>query len=142
VKSGGTEMASNNANPVNNLERYWEPIDLITKALTHREGPFSWEGKHYTHRHVNIWPRPSQQPHPRLWAATGDPETAAEVGRHGMIHVLVLRGSEGTKRAYAANRKTRVEAGLPKVITDNFAYRLFTNEVLSRLREVKPVTVD
>jgi alkanesulfonate monooxygenase SsuD/methylene tetrahydromethanopterin reductase-like flavin-dependent oxidoreductase (luciferase family) len=42
VKSGGTEMASANANPVNNIERYWEAIDLIGKALTHQEGPFSW----------------------------------------------------------------------------------------------------
>src|SRR5438445_261622 len=51
VKSGGSEMASNNANPVTNIERYWEAIDLITKALTSHEGPFRWEGKHYTHRH-------------------------------------------------------------------------------------------
>src|SRR5580700_11429725 len=28
VKSGGTEMASANASPVNNVERYWEAIDL------------------------------------------------------------------------------------------------------------------
>jgi alkanesulfonate monooxygenase SsuD/methylene tetrahydromethanopterin reductase-like flavin-dependent oxidoreductase (luciferase family) len=125
VKSGGSEMASNNANPVNNIERYWEAIDLITKALSHHEGPFSWEGKHFTHRHVNIWPRPWQQPHPRMWSATGDPETAAEVGRRGMVHVLVLRGPEGTRRAYAAHRKARAEAGLPKVTTDNFAYAAF-----------------
>ena len=58
VKSGGTEMPSANVNPVRNEERYWEAIDLITKALTSHDGPFSWEGKHYTHRHVNIWPRP------------------------------------------------------------------------------------
>ena len=70
-------MASNNANPVTNIERYWEAIDLITKALTYQEGPFRWEGKHYTHRHVNIWPRPWQQPHPRMWAATGDPSDSA-----------------------------------------------------------------
>ena len=125
VKSGGSEMASNNANPVNNVERYWEAIDLIKKALSHREGPFSWEGKHYTHRHVNIWPRPWQQPHPRLWSATGDPDTAAEVGRRGMVHVLILRGPEGTRRAYAAHRQARAEAGLPKVTTDNFAYAAF-----------------
>ncbi len=125
VKSGGTEMASNNANPINNVERYWEAIDLIRKALTHQAGPFSWEGKHYTHRHVNIWPRPWQQPHPRLWAATGDPETASEVGRRGMINVLVLRGAEGTKRAWAAYRSARAEAGLPEVTTDHFAYAAF-----------------
>jgi alkanesulfonate monooxygenase SsuD/methylene tetrahydromethanopterin reductase-like flavin-dependent oxidoreductase (luciferase family) len=122
VKSGGTEMASSNVNPVNNEERYWEAIDLVKKALTQHDGPFSWEGKHFSHRHVNIWPRPYQQPHPRMWAATGDPRSAAEVGRRGMTHVLVLRGPEGTKAAYAAHRKARAEAGLPKVTTDNFAY--------------------
>jgi alkanesulfonate monooxygenase SsuD/methylene tetrahydromethanopterin reductase-like flavin-dependent oxidoreductase (luciferase family) len=122
VKSGGSEMASNNANPVNNVERYWEAIDLVTKALTHQEGPFSWEGKHYTHRHINIWPRPWQQPHPRMWAATGDPDTAVEVGRRGMVNVLVLRGPEGTKRAWAAYRQARVEAGLPPVSSDHFGY--------------------
>jgi alkanesulfonate monooxygenase SsuD/methylene tetrahydromethanopterin reductase-like flavin-dependent oxidoreductase (luciferase family) len=125
VKSGGTEMASNNANPVGNVERYWEAIDLIRKALTHQEGPFSWEGKHFTHRHVNIWPRPWQQPHPRLWAATGDPDTASEVGRRGMVNVLVLRGADGTKRAWAAYRQARAELGLPKVDTDHFAYAAF-----------------
>jgi alkanesulfonate monooxygenase SsuD/methylene tetrahydromethanopterin reductase-like flavin-dependent oxidoreductase (luciferase family) len=122
VKSGGSEMASANANPVGNVERYWEAIDLITKALSSHDGPFSWEGTHFTHRHVNIWPRPWQQPHPRMWSATGDPETAAEVGRRGMVQVLVLRGPEGTKRAYAAHRRAREAAGLPKVTTDNFAY--------------------
>ena len=122
VKSGASEMASNNANPVTNIERYWEAIDLVTKALTFQEGPFSWEGKHYTHRHVNIWPRPWQQPHPPLWAATGDPETASEVGRRGMVNVLVLRGEEGTRRAWAAYRQARAEAGLPQVMTDHFAY--------------------
>ncbi|HZT86321.1 MAG TPA: LLM class flavin-dependent oxidoreductase [Stellaceae bacterium] len=125
VKSGGTEVASANVNPVRNEERYWEAIDLIKKALSHQDGPFSWEGKHYTHRHVNIWPRPWQQPHPRMWSATGDPGTAAEVGRRGMVHVLVLRGAEGTKRAYEAHRRARREAGLPKVTTDNFAYAAF-----------------
>jgi alkanesulfonate monooxygenase SsuD/methylene tetrahydromethanopterin reductase-like flavin-dependent oxidoreductase (luciferase family) len=122
VKSGGSEMASNNANPVGNVERFWEAIDLITKTLTHQEGPFSWQGKHFTHRHVNIWPRPWQQPHPRMWTATGDPTTAGEVGRRGMINVLVLRGAEETKRAWAAYRQARAEAELPKVGSDHFAY--------------------
>ncbi|GGC28472.1 monooxygenase [Siccirubricoccus deserti] len=122
VKSGGTEVASSNMQPVNNEERFWEAIDLVKKTLTSHDGPFSWEGKHYTHRHVNIWPGPYQRPHPRMWAATGDPRSAAEVGRRGMTHVLVLRGPEGTRKAYEAHRAARREAGLPKVTTDNFAY--------------------
>ena len=122
VKSGGTEMASNNANPVNNVERYWEAIDLIRKALTHQDGPFSWEGKHFTHRHVNIWPPVYQRPHPPMWAATGDPETSAELGRRGMVNALVLRGPEASKRAFDTYRDARREAGLPAPGTDRFAY--------------------
>jgi alkanesulfonate monooxygenase SsuD/methylene tetrahydromethanopterin reductase-like flavin-dependent oxidoreductase (luciferase family) len=60
-----------------------------------------------------------------MWAATGDPRSAAEVGRRGMRHVLVLRGVEGTRRAFAAHRKARALAGLPPVTTDNFAYAAF-----------------
>ena len=122
VKSGGSEMASNNVSAVDNGERYWEAIDLISKTLTSHEGPFSWEGRHFTHRHVNIWPRPYQQPLPRMWAATGDPSTAAEVGRRGMVNVLVLRGPEGTRQAFAANRKARADAGLPPSTTERFGY--------------------
>jgi alkanesulfonate monooxygenase SsuD/methylene tetrahydromethanopterin reductase-like flavin-dependent oxidoreductase (luciferase family) len=125
VKSGGTEMASGNTSPVGNVERFWEAIDLILKALTHQDGPFSWEGKHFTHRHVNIWPRPWQQPHPPLWAATGDPETSAELGRRGMVNVLVFRGVEGTQRAWAAYRKARAEAALPEPGPDRFGYTAF-----------------
>ena len=62
-----------------------------------------------------------------MWAATGDPHTAAEVGRRGMVHTLVLRGHEGTRRAYAAYRKARAEAGLPPVSTDHFAYSAFVH---------------
>lgn len=62
-----------------------------------------------------------------MWAATGDPHTAAEVGRRGMVHTLVLRGIDGTRRAYAAYRAARAEAGLPPVSSDNFAYSAFVH---------------
>src|ERR1700684_4304264 len=110
VKSGGTEMASGNANPIGIVERFWEAIDLIVKTLTSHEGPFSWEGKHFTHRHVNIWPPCWQRPHPPLWAATGDPGTSAELGRRGMVNALVLRGPEASKRAFDAYKAARREA--------------------------------
>jgi alkanesulfonate monooxygenase SsuD/methylene tetrahydromethanopterin reductase-like flavin-dependent oxidoreductase (luciferase family) len=122
VKSGGSEMASSNMNALDNGYRYWEAIDLISKALTHHDGPFSWEGQHFTHRHVNIWPPAFQQPLPRMWSATGDASTSRDVGRRGMVHALVLRGPEGTKAAYAANRGARVKAGLPPSTTEKFAY--------------------
>jgi alkanesulfonate monooxygenase SsuD/methylene tetrahydromethanopterin reductase-like flavin-dependent oxidoreductase (luciferase family) len=125
VKSGGTEMASGNANPVGIVERFWEAIDLILKALSHREGPFSWEGKHFTHRHVNIWPGPWQQPHPPLWAATGDPTTSAELGRRGIVNVMVFRTMEETTRAWTAYRQARAAAGLPEPGADRFGHTAF-----------------
>jgi alkanesulfonate monooxygenase SsuD/methylene tetrahydromethanopterin reductase-like flavin-dependent oxidoreductase (luciferase family) len=126
VKSGDSEMVSGNANPVGFVDRFWEAIDLITKTLTAHDGPFSWEGKYYTHRHVNIWPPPYQRPHPPLWAASGDPETAAELGRRGIVNALVLRGPEATKRAWGAYRAARQKAGLPEPGTDRFAYAVLT----------------
>ena len=116
VKSGGTEMASGNANPIGVRERFWEAIDLIGKTLTTHDGPFSWEGKHFTHRHVNIWPRPYQDPHPPMWAATSDPVDTAELGRRGMVNIMVMRGVDVTKRAWGvvspgARRGRTVEAG-------------------------------
>src|SRR5204862_6176452 len=122
VKSGDSEMVSGNANPVGYVDRFWEAIDLIQKTLTSHDGPFSWEGKHYTHRHVNIWPPVYQRPHPPMWAATGDPETSAELGRRGMVNALVLRGPEASKRAFDAYREARREAGLPSPGPDRFAY--------------------
>jgi alkanesulfonate monooxygenase SsuD/methylene tetrahydromethanopterin reductase-like flavin-dependent oxidoreductase (luciferase family) len=125
VKSGDSEMASGNANPVGNLERFWEAIDLITAALKNRDGPMRWEGKHFSHRHINLWPPPYQLPHPPMWAATGDPDTSRELGRRGMVNSVVLRGIDGTKRAWAAYRDARKEAGLPEPALDRFAYAAF-----------------
>ena len=122
VKSGDSEMASGNANPVRFVDRFWEAIDVIKLALTSHDGPVSWEGKHYTHRHVNIWPPVYQRPYPPMWAATGDPETSAELGRRGIINALVLRGPEASKRAFDAYRAARRDAGLPAPGTDRFAY--------------------
>ena len=125
VKSGGSEMASGNANPIGIVDRFWEAIDLILKTLAHRDGPFSWEGKYFTHRHVNIWPGPWQQPHPPLWAATGDPTTSAELGRRGIVNVMVFRTAEETMRAWGSYRKARAEAGLPEPGPDRFGHTAF-----------------
>ncbi|HEV2185964.1 MAG TPA: LLM class flavin-dependent oxidoreductase [Stellaceae bacterium] len=122
VKSGDSEMVSGNANPVGFVDRFWEAIDVIKLALTASDGPVSFEGKYYTHRHINIWPGPYQKPHPQFWAATGDPATSAEIGRRGYINALVLRGPEASKRAFDAYKNARREASLPAAGTDKFAY--------------------
>ncbi len=125
VKSGGSEMASGNANPVGFVERFWEAIDLIQATLTHHDGPISWEGKHYRHRSINIWPPCWQRPHPPFWAATGDPGSSAELARRDILNTVVLRGPEGTKRAWDAYKAARLEAGMAPAGPDRFAYSAF-----------------
>lgn len=105
------ELAAGNSNPVRMMERHWEAIDLITKAWTSHDGPFSFEGRFFHHRAVNIWPRPYQQPHPPVWVSTTSPGGAAAVGRRGYIVATVLTGLEGTKQVYASYRKAWQAAG-------------------------------
>ena len=52
------EISPANSNPVYSNERQWEAIDLILKAFTSHDGPFSHEGRFFHARRVNIWPRP------------------------------------------------------------------------------------
>ncbi len=114
VKGAAYEIAPANSNPARIMRRYWEAHDLILKALSTHDGPFSWEGEYFHYRNVNIWPRPIQQPHPPIWmtgmsAATG--RVAAERG-----HVVGTLLSGGIARpmfdAYRARaRELGWEAG-------------------------------
>jgi alkanesulfonate monooxygenase SsuD/methylene tetrahydromethanopterin reductase-like flavin-dependent oxidoreductase (luciferase family) len=125
VKSGATEMVSGDANPMRIREREWEAIDLIEKSLTTHDGPFSWEGKFFTHPHVNIWPRPYQQPRPEFWAATSDMPTCAELGRRGIINTLLFGGYDRTRQAFDTYKQARRTAGLPPPGEDRFSYMAF-----------------
>src|SRR5262245_912099 len=64
IKGVPYEIVPANARPVAVMDRFWEAHDLIIKAMTTRDGPFSWEGENFQYRSVNIWPRPYQQPQP------------------------------------------------------------------------------
>ncbi|HXG21557.1 MAG TPA: LLM class flavin-dependent oxidoreductase [Methylomirabilota bacterium] len=66
VRGIGCEYFSLGVNPTYSMERFREAHDLIVRAWTD-PGPFSWEGKHYEVRYVNVWPRPLQKPHPPIW---------------------------------------------------------------------------
>src|SRR5437667_317220 len=53
--------------PMEHRERYREAFALTLKAWQARE-IFAWNGRYYQLAHVNLWPRPIQQPHPPVWA--------------------------------------------------------------------------
>ena len=66
VVGGSPEYHSFNINPTTARARFLEAHDLIIQSWT-RPGPFEFYGKYYQHRYVNPWPRPLQQPFPRVW---------------------------------------------------------------------------
>jgi alkanesulfonate monooxygenase SsuD/methylene tetrahydromethanopterin reductase-like flavin-dependent oxidoreductase (luciferase family) len=66
VLGGGPEYFASSLNPAFARERFREAHDLIVRAWT-EPGPFSFMGRHYQLRNVNVWPRPLQKPHPPIW---------------------------------------------------------------------------
>ena len=105
------EVLPANSNPVRMNERQWEAMDLIVKAWTHHDGPFSHEGRFFHHRNVNIWPRPYQQPHPPVWVSTTSPGGAKRVGSRGYVQATFLTGYKETAAIYNAYRAGWREAG-------------------------------
>ncbi len=117
------EILPANSNPVRMNERHWEALDLIVKTWTHHDGPFSFEGRFFHHRSINIWPRCYQQPHPPVWVSTTSPGGAAQVGAHGYVQATFLTGFDTTKRIYDSYRRGWREAGRGQdVPIDRLAY--------------------
>jgi alkanesulfonate monooxygenase SsuD/methylene tetrahydromethanopterin reductase-like flavin-dependent oxidoreductase (luciferase family) len=122
VRGVAQEISPANSNPVLMKERMWEAVDLIIKAWTTHDGPFSWEGEFFHQREVNIWPRPLQQPHPPVWVPTQTPSTARETGERGYTVATILNGSEGSCRIFDAYRESYVEAFGAEPGPDRLAY--------------------
>lgn len=111
VRGVPMEISAQNANPVGTKERFWEAAQLIERAWTTHDGPFSWEGRHFQHRQVNIWPRPYQQPHPPIWVPTQTTSTARETAVAGYNLATILNGSSGCRSIFDAYREAAADAG-------------------------------
>lgn len=75
VVGGGPEYYSFSMNPTHARSKFAEAMDLVLRAWT-EPGPFEHYGKHYQLKYVNPWPRPIQQPHPKIWIpGAGSKET-------------------------------------------------------------------
>ena len=76
------EAAPANVLPLRGMQRLWEAHDMIIKAWTTHDGPFSFEGRWFHARQINIWPRPYQQPHPPIWITVGSGRSTIPVAQH------------------------------------------------------------
>jgi alkanesulfonate monooxygenase SsuD/methylene tetrahydromethanopterin reductase-like flavin-dependent oxidoreductase (luciferase family) len=120
VKGAPYEIAPANSNPARLMRRYWEAHDLILKALSTTDGPFSWEGEFFQYRNVNIWPRPIQQPTPPVWMTGMSVETGTMAAERGHVVGTLLSGGLA-KPMYEAYRKRARELGW-EAGPDRFAY--------------------
>src|SRR5690606_31170204 len=66
VVGGGPEYYSFTLNPTHARSKFSDAMDLILRAWT-EPGPFEHYGQHWKLKYVNPWPRPIQQPHPKVW---------------------------------------------------------------------------
>ena len=110
VKGAPYEIAPANSNPARLMRRYWEAHDLILKALSTTDGPFSWEGEFFQYRNVNIWPRPVQQPTPPIWMTGLSAETGRAAAERGHVVGTLLSGGIA-KPMFDAYRKRARELG-------------------------------
>ena len=113
------EISPANSNPVRMNERFWEALELIVKAWTNHDGPFSHEGRFFHHRNINVWPRQWQDPHPPVWVSTTSTGGAYDVGRHGFIQATFLTGWDSTKKIYESYRKGWRDAGRGNDVPNN-----------------------
>jgi len=67
--------------PKSRPSRMEEGLDVLKLAWTER--PFSYSGRHYDLRDIEVRPEPLQQPHPPLWVGASAPAGAERAGRHG-----------------------------------------------------------
>ncbi|MGE0038252.1 MAG: LLM class flavin-dependent oxidoreductase [Xanthobacteraceae bacterium] len=125
IKGVPYEIAPSNAQPVRVMDRFWEAHDLILKAMTTHDGPFSWQGEYFQYRSVNVWPRPYQQPHPPVWSTSSSLGSSRELGKRGHVLGTVMTGWRA-KAVYDEYRKGWREAGRAQAAPlDRLAYMGF-----------------
>lgn len=121
VKGVPYEVAVANTNPVFLMDRFWEAHDFILKAMTSHDEPFNWEGDYFHYRHVNVWPRPYQDPHPPVWITTSSAGQARNLGERGYV-MATLGSGYGTKDLYDAYRQGYMAKRGKMPGADRFAY--------------------
>lgn len=108
------EVFAANSNPTQTVARLWEGIDLVSKAWTHTEGPFNFEGQFTHKRAINLWPRPYQTPHPAIWiTGSSDLENIKRAASRGFVFATFLQPHEKVKWMFDGYRSAYNDTGLP-----------------------------
>ena len=105
------EYVAYNVSPDESYERMDEAIELIKRCWTEPE-PFGWEGKYYQYRAVSIWPKPVQQPMPRIVMSASSEQSARIAAKNRAIAgILALTSMENGREAIARYKRLALEYG-------------------------------
>lgn len=115
------EILPANSRPTGMHERMWEAQDLVRKAWTEHDGPFSWEGT-WQYRSVNIWPRPYQQPHPPMWVTGTSPGSIPPIAERGHTMACFVTGPDVAGRLYDDYRRVYAATHGTEATPDRLAY--------------------
>jgi alkanesulfonate monooxygenase SsuD/methylene tetrahydromethanopterin reductase-like flavin-dependent oxidoreductase (luciferase family) len=111
VRGIGWEYFAHSINPTKSRERFDEAHDLIIKAWTSEE-LFSWYGKNYEYRYVNIWPKPLQSPHPPIFIpGAGSTETMRFCAARKYTYMSVYAPTRIVRRWFDGYRTAAAELG-------------------------------
>jgi alkanesulfonate monooxygenase SsuD/methylene tetrahydromethanopterin reductase-like flavin-dependent oxidoreductase (luciferase family) len=141
VRGIGWEYFAHSINPTKSRERFDEAHDLIIKAWTSEE-LFSWYGKNYEYRYVNIWPRPLQSPHPPIYIpGAGSTETMRFCAERKYTYMSVYAPTPIVRRWFDGYRSAAAELGYeadPEKIA--FSVPVYVAETSQRAHaEARPV---
>jgi alkanesulfonate monooxygenase SsuD/methylene tetrahydromethanopterin reductase-like flavin-dependent oxidoreductase (luciferase family) len=109
----GMEYWSNAAqiNPTTARARFREGLEILLQAWE-QDGPTSYEGEHFFYRFLNPWPRPYQQPRPRIYiVGSGSPETVDLAVQFGAGYSVVFTPIPQQLRAFESLREKCAAAG-------------------------------
>jgi len=100
------EYVTYNINPAESRERFEEALSLIVAAWTETE-PFGWQGRYYEYRTIAIWPRPVQQPHPKIYMSGSSPESGEFAARNRVGLGFAFTNVPLARKAVAALSRAR-----------------------------------
>jgi alkanesulfonate monooxygenase SsuD/methylene tetrahydromethanopterin reductase-like flavin-dependent oxidoreductase (luciferase family) len=107
----GMEYWVNPINPVTARARFKESIDVLLQAWR-EPGPTAFQGDFYTYRFLNVWPRPYQKPHPKIYlVGTGSLETIQLAAEYGFGYSSVFVPITRQMQAFADLRERSPQYG-------------------------------
>lgn len=90
------EVARFGVDPDEGRAMFDEALEVLLKGLNNET--LNYEGKFYNYKDIKFWIKPYQQPHPPIWYASGNLETAPWMAKNGIHTSHIFDTNAVTKK--------------------------------------------